>query len=467
MFVFLLVFIASFAVVAKDVFNGKKQSALTFFIFGLSMYTTAMSVAFTYGLKDVIPFFQVFKELLVIAVLITGVLGMKERPRFHIIDYGILAFLALTGLYAILPIGEQTLVNRLIALKSTSFYAVVYFAGRFINLKDVFVNRYLSYMVLVTIAAGLIVLYEAATNLHLQSRIGYAEYIYYFFNFEPSGSFGLSTTFESEGGYKRFAAFFANPLEHAAATLFAISAIAGLYTQDDNRFKLNSVSALALGASLASILLALSRAPLAAYGLIIYAYALLTKKRFIYNTIHAFLAVGTAYVIYLFTRFEQNNQGLVEVLVNTIDFSNPSSVGHVLEWVQGINAMARQPLGLGLGSSGRVGGTLGENVGGENQFIIIGVQAGVLALLLYLFIYIAFIRTGIKWFNRLKGKERKICITVLLMKIGIFIPLLTSEVESSSYISYMNWFLSGLFISAVMNPSLPTVQLAEYDRKTN
>ena len=91
-------------------------------------------------------------------------------------------------------------------------------------------------------------------------------------------------------------------------------------------------------------------------------------------------------------------------------------------------------------------------MGGENQFIIIGVQVGIIALFLYLTIYILFIKTGLKWINQLKGKERKICMIVLLLKIGFFIPLLTSEVESSSYISYMNWFLSGLFISIIMLP---------------
>jgi hypothetical protein len=189
-------------------------------------------------------------------------------------------------------------------------------------------------------------------------------------------------------------------------------------------------------------------------------YALLTKRKFITQSAHAALAVTAVYLIYLFTRFEQNNTGLIEVVMNTVDFSNPSSVGHLVEWIQGIISMINHPFGIGLGTSGRVGGTLGENIGGENQFIIIGVQAGIQTLVLYLFIYIVFIRTGIKWFNILKGKERKLCIAVLLFKIGIMLPLFTSEVESSSYISYMNWFLSGLFVSVIMQPSIKTAQVS-------
>jgi hypothetical protein len=40
------------------------------------------------------------------------------------------------------------------------------------------------------------------------------------------------------------------------------------------------------------------------------------------------------------------------------------------------------------------------------------------------------------------------------MKIGFIIPLLTSELESSVYISYLSWFLSGLFIHMISEPKL-------------
>ncbi|MBD1392304.1 O-antigen ligase family protein [Mucilaginibacter glaciei] len=460
MFIFPLIYITSFFVAMREVFKGNRQAVLLFLIFGLSTYTTAMSVSFLLGLKDVVPFLQFFKEVLIISTLTLTIINLKQRPRFHIIDYTILAFLLYTFLYALLPVGEQTFVNRLMAFKSTSFFIVVYFTGRLMDLKDVYVNKYFNYIVLLTIAAGAVLLFELVMQRQLQSMTGYADYSYYFFNFEPSGNFGLSWTFESEGGYMRFASFFANPLEHASATLLALAVILALYTRDNNQLNIKVVGLLALGASFLSIIFALSRAPLASYFLVIYVYALLTKRKLITNTVHFFVAVGAAYVIYLFTRFEDQKSGLVEVVMNTIDFSNPSSVGHVVEWVQGIMAMVDSPLGLGLGTSGRVAGSLGENIGGENQFIIIGVQAGIIALSLYLAIYIMFVRLGVKWLPKLKGKERKVCLAVLLFKVGILIPLLTSEAESSSYISYMNWFLSGLLISIIMRPRNVQLQTA-------
>lgn len=450
MIIFPLIFLFSFIIAIREIIRGNTQDFLLFLIFGLSMYTTAMSVAFAIGLRDVVPVFQFFKELLILTVLSINILTLRKKPRFHLIDYLIFGFFSYTLIYAVLPIGEQTFVNRLVAFKSTSFFVLVYFTGRFFDPQKIYISKYFNYIMLLTIAAGAVICLEFLFNQHLQTLTGYADYSYYFFNFEPSGNFGLSWTFESEGGFKRFASFFANPLENAAATLLALATIGALYTRDDNQFKPNLTGLLALGASFACITFAISRAPFASYFLVIYIYALLTKKKYITHTIHLGVAAAALYLIWLLTRFEDKTSGIIEVIVNTLNFSNPSSVGHVVEWIQGIMAMVNNPLGLGLGTSGRVAGTLGESTGGENQFIIIGVQAGVLALLCYLVIYISFIRTGIRWLPFLKGKERKVCMMVLLMKIAFFIPLLTSEVESSSYISYMNWFFSGLLISILM-----------------
>ena len=461
MFIFPLIYLVSFVMAVREVYKGKTEGILLFFIFGLSIYTTAMSVAFMLGFKDFIPVFQFFKEILVLSVLTLNILNLKYRPRFHLLDYAILAFLGYTFIYAILPIGEQGFVDRLLAFKSTSFYIVVYFAGRLLDPKTVFVNKYFNYIILLTIAAGAVLLVEVAMKQQLQLFTGYTDYCYYFFNIEPSGIFGLSTTFDSDSGLRRFASFFNNPLEHAAATLLALSVIAALYTRDDNKFKPTDIGVLAIIASFLSIIFALSRAPLAAYFFIIYIYALVTKKKYITGTVHVGVGLAAVYLIYLFTQFDSNNHnGLIAVLMNTVDFSDPSSVGHLVQWVEGVMAMIAHPFGLGLGTSGRVAGSLGENVGGENQFIIIGVQAGIIALLLYLAIYVMFIKTSLKWLPRLRGKERKVCMAVLLIKVGFFIPMLTSEVESSSYLSYMNWFLSGLLISMIMYPVKPQLQPA-------
>ncbi|HVW97750.1 MAG TPA: hypothetical protein VHA56_17380 [Mucilaginibacter sp.] len=450
LFIFPLIYVTSFFVALREVIKGNRQGVFLFLIFGLSIYTTAMSVAFVLGLKSFIPFFHIFKEVLIIGTLILNLVTLKYLPRLHLIDYLILGFLLYTVIYAVLPIGGQGLGDRLGALKGTSFFAVVYFTGRLMDLREVYIGKYFNYILVLTIAAGIVLLFELFFYTHLQTFTGFADYNFYFFNFEPTGSYGLTSTFESEGGYKRFASFFSTPIEHGTAAMMALCVIAALYTTDDNKFKINRIGLYALAASFLSIFFSISRAPLIGYFIIIYVYARITKRKFVVNTIHAIVGTAVLYVIYLFTFPADNTSAPVEVLMNTIDFSNPSSAGHVIEWIEGILSIINKPLGLGLGSSGRVAGSLGDQVGGENQFIIIGVQVGVIAMFMYIWVYILFIKTSLKWLPVLTGKEKKVCMAVLLIKIGLIVPLFTSEIEASAYISYLNWFLSGLLISILM-----------------
>lgn len=462
MFIFPLIFIISFCFALREIYNGNTSGVLIFMIFGLSMYTTAMSVMFLYGLKDIIPILQSFKELMIFLVFILNLFALRQIPRFHLLDYLILAFFGYLLIYTLLPIGGQSFFSRLTALKSLSFYIVVYFTGRFFDPKKVYINKYFSFFVLLAIGTAIVLAIEVAMKSPLQFHSGYFEYAYYFFNLEATGPYGLASTFNSDSGYIRFASFFTNPLEHAAAAIISLSVILALYTADDNKFRINKLGLLGLAATAMSVIFALSRAPLASYCLVIYIYALVTKRKLIVNTVHLIGAIGVAYIIYLFAQFENNHTGLIAVLLNTIDFSDPSSVGHLVQWAQGVLSISQHPLGLGMGSSGRVAASLNESVGGENQFIIVGVQAGVIALLLDFIIFIMFIRISYKWLKLLKGKERKLCIAVFLIKVGFFIPTLTSELESSTYLSYMNWFLSGLLIAMIMQKR-PQQPLPAYD----
>ena len=467
LFIFPLIYIVSFYIALKEIYKGKNDGILVFIIFGISVYFTAMAVSFNLGLKAFIPYLQSFKELLIIIALGATIFSLKVRPRFHLVDYIILAFLFYLTLFALLPIGDQGLVNRLLALKSTSFFVFVYFIGRFIDSKTVYVNKYFNYVVLLTIAAAAVTLIEAATQTPLPTISGFFEYSYYFLNLDTGGDFGLGMMFNSDSGLMRYPSFFTSPLEHAGATLLALSIILGLYTRDDNKFAFSNLSLLALGATVISMILSFSRAPMVSYCIIIYVYALITKKRLIVSIIHTGFVIAGLYIIYLLVQFERTNNSILSLVLNTIDFSDPSSVGHLAQWAEGLAAIIQNPFGLGLGTSGRVGASAGGNTGGENQYIILAVQAGVIAAILYLSIIIMFFKTSIKWLPHLKGKERKVCMAVLLIKTGLFLSSLTSEIESSTYLSYMNWFLSGLLISIITQASTKQLSINDGHRENN
>ena len=109
------------------------------------------------------------------------------------------------------------------------------------------------------------------------------------------------------------------------------------------------------------------------------------------------------------------------------------------------------PLGMGLGASGRVTALEGDAVGGENQFIIVGVQIGIAGLLLYLTIYFYSMVQAYKAYRFLEGKEQQISMIVLLLRVGLFLPMFTSNLDSYIYVSYVLWFLNGLFGTVLEN----------------
>jgi hypothetical protein len=445
MFLFPVIYLVFFFLSVYYVLQGKADRFLLFVIFSLPIYITSLSVSFMYGFGSLIPVMQACKEFLVLLTLGCLIYRLNRQIRFHTIDWLIIAYLSYNLLYVLLPIGSYSFMEKLLSFKSGCFFVFVYFIGRLSTGASVNLNRYFSYTCLVSVAAAMVLLFELASGQHLQTHTGYADYNFYFFNVEPSGNYGLTWTFESGNGIRRFASFFSMPLEHAASTLITLSVLVALMTYKNNQLRPNRFILITLACTLFSVLFAFSRASFVSYFIMLYAYAILMKKKQWLKLFHW----GLLSIIVMALIWMQGD--LYEFISNTIDFTDSSSVSHLLEWVTGIQAIGSYPLGMGLGASGRIAGEFKENIGGENQLIIIGVQTGWAAIVLYIAVYVSIIRQSAQLFlHSHHNKCRKLGLAMVLLKVGLIIPLLTSEVESYVYISYFAWFLSGLVISIVM-----------------
>lgn len=424
-------------------------------IFGLSIYNTTLSILYNAGLRSYISFLQPCKEIVVLAMLGVVLWNLKDKIRFHLIDYCIGGYLIYTFLYVLIPVGEYGFMDRLLAFKSSSFFGLIYFAGRLMDTRSIQISKYFHYILIVAIAAALLVIYEVISDQHFQSSTGYSEYVYDFFGQEPEGNYGLTWTFErAESGYKRFASFFSDPLEHASATLLTISVIAGLFTTKNNFFYPSKLGVIALMATLISVVFSISRSSMVSYFIVIYVYAVITRKKYILQASHTFIILIFIYIGVLLA-----NTDIYDFIISSLMLQDESGLGHVVAWLAGLEAMISNPLGLGLGASGRVAVSLGSTVGGENQFIILGVQVGIIAVLLYIFTHFAMIFYSYKWFPHLEGKERMVALSIFLLKVGITLPLFTANLDSYSYITYINWFLSGVFVNMIMTKN-PTAVIA-------
>ena len=442
MFLFPLVYLFSFLYACRELFSKRPAGILLFIVVGLPFYITSLSVLHLYGLDILVPFFQYTKEGIVIASLAFIIYQLPTPPLLNWLDKLMMLFFLYVGSYILLPLGSFGIFEKVVAFKNICFFPLLYFIGRLLTIHEIWISKVQKSILLVAVAAGIVLVGELLLNTHLQQFTGYASFYEKYFSFDPAGNYGLSWTFEIEGGIKRFASFFANPLELAASTLVTGPVLLALFLggtyQSDRRLFYFASAAVGL-----SIVFALSRASLLSLILIVYLFFLLTGRRTIIRVFHLLallFCVGLLYMTF--------NNSIVEFILATISFSDSSSLSHLLEWVAGIEAMAAHPFGMGLGESGRVAGALGLNVGGENQFIILGVQCGVLPMLLYIFIIAVSIYMSAVLFKRSTGKAQQIALIVLLVRVGLIIPSLTAAVESYLYIGYVSWLFTGVMSTA-------------------
>ncbi|MBV9989215.1 MAG: hypothetical protein JO301_16165 [Chitinophagaceae bacterium] len=451
MFLFPMVYILSFLYGLSLLWKKQVTGFLIFCIVGLPIYTHALSVSFMYGFEKIIPLLQAMKEMLVLAALYVVISGLKEKPRLHKVDKLLAVFFAGCFVYLILPIGAYGFHDRLLAFKTLCTFPVIYFLGRFCQSETINLNRIFGYIAIMSVIAALIVLSEVITDRHLHSRTGFIDFQILYFNGEVSGNYGLSWTFEAENGMKRFGSIFNNPLELANAAVISLVAFLSISSYRKYRLEMVNFYTIAFLASLICIIFAISRAAFANYFVVIYCFAWLTRDRKLVRYFHILFLAAVVYVVFFL------RGGLFEIIVTTLSFESSSSMGHVIEWVKGINAMVTNPLGLGLGASGYVAAATNDNVGGENQLIIVGVQVGVILMAIYAWAYAQTIISGVKAFRASRGKKRRIIMFVVLVKIGLLLPLFTSYLDSSIYLTYLVYFMGGLMINIMMKSAQPSV----------
>ena len=407
MFLFPLIYILSFLKTLKEFSKANASALLIFIVVAMPIYINTLSVTYMYGLDSMIGVLQFFKELVVLIALFIVIFQLKKIPYFTTTDILVGIFLLYSFIFVLLPIGSYDFITKLLAYKSLSFFCILYFVGRFIQIKYVLLSKYFKLISIMTIAAA-----------------------------------GLIWTFETENGQKRFGSIFGSPLEMGASMVLTLSICLAFYTDFSKKLILSKFGRICLISSFICISLALSRASFIGYLSILGIYAIVTNNRKIIKIIYVGLSFSFIYLIYFIAQTDIYN-----FIIDSITFNNASSLGHLLEWIDGLEAIVKKPLGLGLGESGRISMGSKENTGGENQFIITGVQVGMPMLIIYCWIHFNLIRKAYQNLWSVSGKTKRIAFTIFLFKIGIVIPMFTSNTEAFVYISYFTWFLSGLLIN--------------------
>ncbi len=427
----------------KMIIDGKWSYFIYFLAAFLPVYITSLSVIFLATRSpEILSVFQILKELIILLGVVIFVLYQKGPFQYPIrllaTDWMMLGLLILGFAYLLLPLGSASFVNKALYYKSMLMPGLVYFLGRNTRWNKLEIKRLFQLIFLVMFAAfGVNLIENYLLQAHIQQFTGYALYNQVINNIDPTGNFGLTWTFETQAVTKRLAAFFSDPLEMASSVLMGFSA--GLIWFLTTRREENWPYMLVMFVSLGCLVFSASRAAFGAFFIMIFFVALVFR---LYKLIGAgFLALVLFGVYVIFFASED----FYFFVLDTITFENSSSVGHVVEWLLALDSMIANPLGIGLAMSGNFGSVEDElRVGGENQFLIYGVQLGWLGMMLYILTLATGVRDSIRVFRQTANTAiARVAFTGAVVKVGLLLPLFTANVEIYTYVSWLTWWMIG------------------------
>lgn len=429
------------------IFDGKWSYFIYFLAAFLPFYITSLSVIFLATRSpEILVIFQSLKEVVVLMAVLAFIIYQKDiftyPLRLQSTDWFMLALLSLAFLYLFLPLGDSSFMSRALYFKSMLIPGFVYFLGRNTYFDEREISNLFKIIFIVAIGAFLVNCVEHfVLGAHLQQFSGYALYNQEVNDIDPTGNFGLTWTFETQAVTKRLASFFSDPLELASSVLmgFAAPLIWFLTTRKEYNWPYLIVMACSLG----SLVFSSSRAAFGAFFIMLFFVALVFGLYKLIGLGFAAVLIFLTYVLFF------ASEDFYYFVIDTLTFESDSSVGHVVEWLLALDSMMANPMGIGLAMSGNFGSVADElRVGGENQFLIYGVQLGWIGMILYILLLATGIKNGIHVFRNTDSLGlARIGFTGAVVKVGLLLPLFTANVEIYTYVSWISWWMIGVSVN--------------------
>lgn len=440
----ILIYILFIGFTLGEVYKGNSAYLVLYIICFLPFYTIFQITVF--GAFDSIVLvnsIKYSKDFVFFSSFVLFIIGTKDsflhrNFYFSFLDKLIISFLALVLIYLIIPLGEADLVSKIIYAKNIFLIGILYFFGRNTDFNFRNWNLVIKLLIGLTLFSFVVVLIETVVGIHLHSFLGYSNYNLVVNDIDPQGNFGLNWSFESQGAKPRYASFFADPLEFSASLLLFFSLALWLFIH--SKYKQNKLLFITLiSIIIFSFLFAFSRASMFS-GILVLIFGLFLSKNYkIIFSIFFIVSFGLTY-LYFFS-----DEELRFFIQDTLTFQNTSSLGHLVEWIEGIISIYENPFGVGLAMSGNASGVdQSIKIGGENQFLIYGVQMGIISLILYILILIKAIYNSARLYIKSVDYDLKsIAFITSLTKFGLLIPLFTANAELYLFVAFFSWYLVG------------------------
>ena len=436
---FIVFYFIIFGYTIDKISRGKIEYLIIYICTCLPIYTTLQAQAFKiFNTEIVVAVIKLSKDIIFIYAFIIFLFGknihlFKRIFKFSLVDKLILIFTLIVTIYALIPLGEADIFSKLIYAKNLYIISITYLIGRNIKIDEVFFNSIKKILKYLILSLTFVLCFEFILSTHFHSIIDFSNYNILVNEIDPQGNYGLSWSFESQGSSPRYAAFFADPLELSASLLLLTSLL--IYNFWNNK---RNISYFLLFMVAAAFLFSFSRgAIVACIGIVLFGL-LLNKKYKSLLLIFGLFLLSTLSLIYF------GSEEIRYFIIDTLKFENTSSLGHLVEWIEGILSIFENPLGIGLAMSGNASGVdQAIKVGGENQFLIFGVQMGVLSIITYVLILFFVIKRSCKVYFMSSNYVKHISFIVACTKFGLLLPLLTANAELYLFVSLATWFFAG------------------------
>jgi len=440
----ILIYIIFIGLTLGEIYKGNSAYLLLYVICFLPFYTVFQITVFN-AFENIVLINSIkySKDFVFFSSFILFIIGTKRSFinrtfNFSVLDKLIITFLALVLVYLIIPLGEANLISKIIYAKNIFLIGILYFFGRNTDFNFKNWNIVIKLLVFLTLLSFIIALLESIVGIHLHSFLGYSNYNLVVNDIDPQGNYGLNWSFESQGAKPRYASFFADPLEFSASLLLFFSLALWLFIHSN--YKQNKLLFFSLiSVIIFSFLFAFSRASMFS-GILVLIFGLYLSRN--YKIIFSIFFIASLGFLYLYYFSDEELRFFIQ---DTLTFQNTSSLGHLVEWIEGIISIYENPFGVGLAMSGNASGVdQSIKIGGENQFLIYGVQMGIISLVLYLLILIKAIYNSSRlYLKSIDYSHRSIGFITSLTKFGLLIPLFTANAELYLFVALFSWYLVG------------------------
>lgn len=440
----ILIYIIFIGLTLGEIYKGNSAYLLLYVICFLPFYTVFQITVFN-AFENIVLINSIkySKDFVFFSSFILFIIGTKhsfinKTFNFSVLDKLIITFLALVLVYLIIPLGEANLISKIIYAKNIFLIGILYFFGRNTDFNFKNWNIVIKLLVFLTLLSFIIALLETVAGTHLHSFLGYSNYNLVVNDIDPQGNYGLNWSFESQGAKPRYASFFADPLEFSASLILFFSLVLWLFIH--SKYKQNKLLFFSLILVIIfSFLFAFSRASMFS-GILVLVFGLYLSRN--YKIIFSMFFIVLLGFVYVYNFSDEELRFFIQ---DTLTFQNTSSLGHLVEWIEGIISIYENPFGVGLAMSGNASGVdQSIKIGGENQFLIYGVQMGIVSLVLYLLILIKAIYNSARlYLKSVDYNHKSIGFITSLTKFGLLIPLFTANAELYLFVALFSWYLVG------------------------